>query len=340
MRPAACKLVAFSPARDATMKIYKQLTYEQRCQISALNRIGSSQQSIADAIGTSQSAVSRELKRNKGKRGYRYKQAQGKTNTRRKKAGKAIKMTVAMIELIESKLCEKWSPEQISGWLLTDQGMCISHETIYQHVRRDKCAGGDLHTSLRRKGKKYQSRSKSQAGRGHIKNRVSIDQRPAIVDDKSRVGDWEIDLVIGKGHSGALVTIVERRTSFTVSTRIDDKSAETVTNATIALLKPFKDAVLTITADNGKEFAYHEKITKKLEAPVYFADPYSSWQRGLNENTNGLLRQYWPKVTNFKNVPKKEVASVIIQLNDRPRKKLGYKTPAKLMAEHMAAIAA
>jgi IS30 family transposase len=154
------------------------------------------------------------------------------------------------------------------------------------------------------------------------------------------VGDWEIDLVIGKGHSGALVTIVERNTSFTVSTRVDDKSAKTVTAATIGLLAPFKGAVLTITADNGKEFAYHEKMTESLQCDVYFAYPYCSWQRGLNENTNGLLRQYWPKSTDFKKVSQSAVQDVIVDLNDRPRKKLNYKTPAKLMAEHMVAIAA
>ena len=197
-----------------------------------------------------------------------------------------------------------------------------------------------MYCYLRRKGKSYQPRSKSHAGRGHIKNRVGIEARPAIVDEKGRVGDWEIDLVIGKGHSGALVTIVERATRFTVSKRINDKSAKTVTAATIALLAPFKKAVHTITADNGKEFAYHEKVTEALDAKVYFAAPYSSWQRGLNENTNGLLRQYWPKNTDFKRVSPNEVSSVIIKLNRRPRKKLGYKTPEKLMAEHMAAIAA
>ena len=169
---------------------------------------------------------------------------------------------------------------------------------------------------------------------------MSIDDRPQVVDDKSRIGDWEIDLVIGKGHSGALVTIVERKTSFTVSMRVDDKSARSVTAATIALLQPFEGAVFTITADNGKEFAYHEVMTEYLKCGVYFADPYCSWQRGLNENTNGLLRQYWPKSTDFKKVSQSEVEDVIVKLNDRPRKKLNYKTPAKLMAEHMVAIAA
>jgi len=322
------------------MKNDKQLTYEQRCQISALKKSGMTQQQIADIINVDQSTISRELRRNTGQRGYRHKQAQQMSDERRCTATKAVKMTPDMIKIIESKLREKLSPEQISGWLLAERKERLSYETIYFHIWADKAAGGDLFTHCRRRGKAYQPRNKSQAGRGHIKNRVSIDERPAIVDEKSRVGDWEIDLVIGKGHSGALVTIVERVTSFTVSRRINDKSAKTVTAATIALLAPYKEAVHTITADNGKEFAYHEQMTTALDAPVYFADPYCSWQRGLNENTNGLLRQYWPKKTDFKKVTEKEVSAVIIQLNNRPRKKIRYKTPADLMAEHMAAIAA
>jgi len=322
------------------MNTYSQLTYEQRCQISILNKMNSSQQMIARAIGVSQPTVSRELRRNTGQRGYREKQAQNMSDKRRHSARKPIKMTPSMIDLIELKLEEKWSPEQISGWLLEENGQTISYESIYLHIWADKKSGGFLFKHLRRQGKAYQPRGRKQAGRGHIKNRVSIDDRPDIVDEKTRVGDWEIDLVIGRGHSGALVTIVERQTKFTVSTRINDKSAETVTAATIALLTPLKGAVFTITADNGKEFAYHERVSEALDAKVYFADPYSSWQRGLNENTNGLLRQYWSKITDFKKVSQKEVSSVIVQLNNRPRKTLNYQTPATLMADHMAALAA
>ncbi|WP_435237488.1 IS30 family transposase [Psychromonas sp. PT13] len=323
------------------MKTYNQLTYELRCQIYALKKIGISQNKIAQQLKVSQSTISRELSRNTGKRGYRIKQAQSLAQGRRLHSRKAIKMTSNLIALIDSKIYMKWSPEQISGWLKEVHRILISHETIYLHVWADKKRGGQLFQHLRRKGKAYQSRSKDkQAGRGFIKNRVSIDERPTVIDNKSRIGDWEIDLVIGKGHSGALVTIVERKTSFTVSMRVDDKSAKSVTAATIALLQPYKKAVHTITADNGKEFAYHEMMSEYLDCGVYFADPYCSWQRGLNENTNGLLRQYWPKATDFKKVSQSEVEDVIVQLNDRPRKKLNYKLPAKLMAEHMAAIAA
>jgi IS30 family transposase len=322
------------------MKSYKQLTYEQRCQIYALKKTNNSQQVIADLIGVNQSVISRELKRNGGKRGYRFKQAQALSDKRRLASAKALKMTDSLIFLINEKIKIRWSPEQVSGWLDVEKGIKLSHETIYRHIWSDKISGGQLYLYLRRKGKTYQSRAKSQAGRGHIINRVSIDERPTIVDEKSRVGDWEIDLVIGKGHSGAIVTIVERSLSFTVSKRIFNKKADTVTKATIELLKPYKDVVHTITADNGKEFAYHEKMTEALEAPVYFADPYCSWQRGLNENTNGLLRQYWPKDTDFKKVSPSEVKAVILELNNRPRKKLGFKTPSDLMEKHVASVAA
>ncbi len=322
------------------MSNYKQLTYEQRCQIEVLNKSGMNQQEIADAVGTSQSTVSRELKRNTGQRGYRHKQAQGKAEERRHNAGKSVKMTELMIARIELKLSEKWSPEQISGWLSDEYGETLSHERIYQHIWADKRTGGALYTHLRRQGKRYQKRCNGKTSRGQIRNRVGIEERPAVVDEKSRIGDWEIDTVIGKGHSGALVTIVERATQFTLVANVPNKSAEAVTAATIQLLRPYKEALHTITADNGKEFAYHEQLTAELGAAIYFARPYHSWERGLNENTNGLLRQYWPKSTDFTQITDKDVLAVATQLNQRPRKTLGFKTPEVLMQNHMAAQAA
>jgi len=301
---------------------------------------GCSQRKIAMTIGTTQSTVSRELGRNAGARGYRHKQAQVKTQQRRAEAVQRTKMTSVMVKTIESKLRIEWSPEQISGWLLNDREELISHESIYLHIWADKQAGGDLYTHLRRQGKKYDKRRNGKSTRGQIKNRVSIDDRPKVVEDKSRIGDWEIDTVIGKGHSGALVTIVERVTKLTVSSRVNSKSAADVTRATIALLKPYEDVVHTITADNGKEFAYHEEISKALSVDVYFAHPYSSWERGLNENTNGLLRQYFPKNTDFKKVEQIEVRRAVRRLNSRPRKDLDFKTPAQLMEDYRAALAA
>ncbi len=319
---------------------YQQLTYEQRCQISVLIKRGYSQRLIAETIGTSQPTISRELTRNAGKKGYRSKQAQGKSTLRRTEAVSPTKMTVHMIGVVESKLCIQWSPEQISGWLLEEHALLLSHETIYLHVWANKKAGGDLYTHLRRQGKKYDKRRNGKSTRGQIKNRVSIDDRPSVVDDKSRIGDWEIDTVIGKNHSGALVTIVERVTKYTVSAQVANKTAAAVTKATISLLRPLKDVVHSITADNGKEFAYHEAISKALSTDVYFAHPYSSWERGLNENTNGLLRQYFPKSTNLKKVTDSEVKIAVKRLNSRPRKDLDFKTPDQLMRAHRAELAA
>ena len=323
------------------MSSYKQLTYEQRCQIEVLNRSGFSQEAIGHAVGTSQSAISRELSRNQGKRGYRHRQAHIRAIQRRKAAASATKMKPGLLAVIDVKLGQHWSPEQISGWLLEDRDQGISHESIYRYVWADKKRGGVLHTYLRRRGRHYQWRgSNGKTRRGQIKNRVSIDERPSIVDAKRQVGHWEIDTVIGKGHSGVLVTIVERVTKFTVACRALSKSAAHVTVATLTLLAPFKAAVRSITADNGKEFAHHEQIAKSLRCDVYFAHPYCSWERGLNENTNGLLRQDYPKSTDFKQVTDSEVRKVVNRLNDRPRKMLAFKTPEYLMRKHMAALAA
>ena len=321
-------------------KYYNQLTYEQRCQISVLMKRDYSQRDIAEAVGVSQSTISRELSRNTGLKSYRHKQAQEKAVQRRKEAARPTKMTSSMINIIKAKLRIEWSPEQISGWLLMEHESLISHESIYLYIWADKRSGGDLYTYLRRQGKKYDKRRNGKSTRGQIRNRVCIDDRPKVVDDKSRIGDWEIDTVIGKGHRGALVTIVERVTNYTLSAQVDSKSAEEVTQATIALLRPFKDVVKTITADNGKEFAYHEKISKAMCADVYFAHPYSSWERGLNENTNGLLRQYFPKDTDLTTVTQKEVRRAVNRLNSRPRKGLGFKTPSQMMREYRAALAA
>ena len=322
------------------MSEYKQLTYEQRCQIEALKKSGFTQKEIADVVGVSQPTISRELRRNLGQRGYRHKQAQQMADQRRSSVQRSSKMTEPMIALITEKLQQKWSPEQISGWLLEELSEKLSHERIYQYVWEDKYQGGDLHTHLRRQGKKYQKRCNGKTSRGQIRDRVSIDERPAVVDEKSRIGDWEIDTVIGKGHSGALVTIVERVTKLTLVASVPNKSAEAVTAATIALLEPYKDALHTITADNGKEFAYHQKISSELGVGFYFAHPYHSWERGLNENTNGLLRQYWPKDTNFLKVSNDDIYEVVTELNSRPRKTLDFKTPEYLMHNYLASKAA
>lgn len=320
------------------MRNYKQLTQEQRYQIKILMEAGKNQKEIAALLGVSESTVCRELKRNRGKKGYRPKQAQIKANRRRKGAAKAIKMTGGVVAVIEEKIRLDWSPEQISGWLREEQGIAISHERIYQHIWTDKRHGGTLHKHLRQSNKKRKKQYGSKDKRGQIRNRVSIDERPDIVAQKARIGDWEIDTVIGKNHQGALVTIVDRVSKFTLIKKVGSKHAEIVTEAVIIMLKPYLDKTLTITADNGKEFAGHEKIKGQLNADVYFAHPYHSWERGLNENTNGLIRQYFTKGSSFGDITDEEVEAVMYKLNHRPRKTLNYKTPhavffAELMQE-------
>jgi len=309
------------------MKKYSQLTDVQRYQIEALKKAEKDQKTIASIIGVSASTISRELKRNTGQRGYRPKQAHSKALKRRKEAAKVIKMTTSVITLIETKIQLDWSPEQVSGWLNKAHDISISHERIYQHVREDKRQGGTLYKHLRYSHKKRKKQYGGKDKRGQIKNRVSIDERPEIVAQKTRIGDWEIDTVIGKNHQGALVTIVDRVSRFTLIKKVSSKHADVVTAATIDLLKPYMDKTWTITADNGKEFAGHEILAEQLNASVYFAHPYHSWERGLNENTNGLIRQYFTKGSSFVDITHEQVEEVMRKLNHRPRKALNYKTP-------------
>jgi transposase, IS30 family len=309
------------------MSHYKQLDQAQRYQIAILKKAGKNQQEIAELLGVSAGTICRELQRNKGKKGYRPKQAQIKAEKRRKQATKVLKMTASITMLIESMIVLDWSPEQISGVLKEEQGIAISHERIYQHIWTDKLHGGTLYKHLRQSGKKRKKRYGSKDKRGQIRNRTSIDDRPVVVTEKTRIGDWEIDTVIGKNHQGALVTIVDRVSKFTLIKIVASKHADVITEATISLLKPYMDKTFTITADNGKEFAGHEKMTEALGADVYFAHPYCSWERGLNENTNGLIRQYFTKGSSFEKITDADVEVVMNKLNHRPRKTLNFKTP-------------
>ena len=177
------------------------------------------------------------------------------------------------------------------------------------------------------KGRSCRKRYGKMERRGQIPNRLFIEDRPAIVDERKRIGDWEADTIIGKNHRQAIVSIVERKTGLTLIKKVERKTSKAVSQAMIDLLKPYKNKVRTITSDNGKEFAGHEEIAKKLKADFYFAHPYASWERGTNENTNGLIRQYFPKNRDFTTITKKEINFAMERLNNRPRKRLGYRTP-------------
>ncbi|MFT7562071.1 MAG: IS30 family transposase [Flavobacteriales bacterium] len=222
---------------------------------------------------------------------------------------------------------EDLSPNQIYGWLKKKSFQSVSSEWIYQYILIDKKSGGDLHSHLRCQKKRYGSPDR----RGQLKNRVSIDDRPAIVDERKRIGDWEMDLIIGRIGGAVLMTAVERKTRFTVIVLSSDKTAELVRQAILKGLTPLAAQVETMTYDNGKEFAQHEMISEALNASSYFAHPYHSWERGLNENTNGLIRQYAPKGSSFDDMTHADVQKIMDKLNDRPRKCLDFDTPNQVL---------
>ena len=307
------------------MKQYTQLTEHQRYQIYALMKAGFNQTETADVLEVHKSTISRELQRNRGLRGYRPRQAQQLAQARRE-AGYQSRIPTALWQRVEAWLRDEWSPEQISDWLRNREGYSLSHEWIYQYIYQDKAGGGDLYRTLRCQ-KQRKKRYGSYQRRGALVNTVSIEERPTIVDRKTRIGDWETDTVIGKGHRQALVTLTERKSMYTLIAHVKRRTARAVRQALIRLLKGIRNKVHTITSDNGKEFAEHAVIAKALDTGFYFAHPYASWERGLNENTNGLIRQYFPKKMDFSTITQQQLNTVMRKLNHRPRKTLGSRTP-------------
>ena len=317
------------------MREYRQLTDEDRIEIYAMKQAGKQQNEIAAELGVHPSTVSRELLRNAGLRGYRPKQAQQKALHRRFTARKAVKMTPETIDYIECKLAQEHSPEQIAERMKIDpdwHGPTVSHERIYQHTWQDKAQGGKLYKYLRIGGtKQRRKRRNSRDMRGTIKNRVGIEQRPDIVERKIRIGDWEGDTVVGKNHQGALVTLVDRKSKLTLIGKVNRYTANAVEKTIVSLMDLLPRRSYTLTVDNGKEFASHESVADALRIRVYFADPYSAWQRGLNENTNGLIRQYVPKGSEVRTLTNEQVRHIMDRLNNRPRKTLGFLTPNEVL---------
>lgn len=309
------------------MKPYKQLASEQRYQIYGLKQAGLDQSQIALYLGVNKSTISRELSRNKGQRGWRPKQAQSFRDERKRSCLNGKRISLHEWADVERLVRADFSPEQIEHRLALEGGLRISHETVYRHIYADKKNGGDLHQHLRSQKPHRKRYASGQERRGVLKNRVSIDERPAIVERKKRVGDWEGDTVIGKNHKGGLVTLADRKTRYVLAGHIRSKHADGVTAVTTHLLEPHKDRCHTITFDNGKEFAGHERIAAALQTSIYFAHPYHSWERGLNENSNGLLRQYFPKRMDLSNISEEQVQRAVDRLNHRPRKVLGYRSP-------------
>lgn len=313
---------------------YKHLSPEQRYTISVLLQRDEpmSPAEIARTIGVHRSTVSRELKRNSDGRGhhkYNHDLAQRKADKRMKNRPHACKFTDEMKRDARRYLIYmQYSPEQIAGRCRQQGREMVSYETLYKWIWYEKRHGNkELAECLRNQGRKYAKRGATNRSRGIIKDRVGIEQRPQIVNEKSRFGDFEIDTMIGKNHKGAIMTTNDRCTHIVLIRRLEGKEATPLAEAAVEALSPYKRMLHTITADNGKEFARHKEIAEKLGVQFYFARPYHSWERGANENTNGLIRQYIPKGTDFSTLTDEYIAEVEWKLNNRPRKSLGYLTP-------------
>lgn len=306
-----------------------QLTVEQRYIIQALKDEGFTQTEIAKRINRDKSVVSREIKRNCDIRNGKYTAdlAERKCRNRHKRKRKRQYFTEDIRQKVEYLLQEDYSPEQIVGVLRLQGEPCVSHERIYLHIWEDKKHGGMLYKHLRNRGKRYRKRGASKDKRGQIPDKIGIEKRPKIVEEKNRIGDLEIDLVIGKNHKKAILTVNDRATSKAKIALLESKSAYEVKQKTVEILKEWKPFLKTITSDNGKEFALHKDIAETLNIDYYFARPYHSWERGANENFNGLLRQYFPKKYDFNQITQEDIDNAENKLNNRPRKRLGFLTP-------------
>ena len=309
------------------------LTAEQRYTIEKMYQQGYKQTVIADTIGKHKSVVSRELKRNCDKRSgtYHHELAQRKYAARQKEKPKKLRFTAEIQAHASRLLREDYSPEQVVG-ILQKQGMeTVSVERLYQHIWKDKKRGGEIYQHLRNQGRKYRKRGDKKDNRGIIKNRIDIDERPEIVADRSRFGDVEVDLIVGKNHKEFILTINDRASGMLKMRKVASKKADVVSKAIVEELRDWMPWLHTMTADNGKEFAFHQYVSAQLEIDHYFAKPYHSWERGSNENLNGLIRQYFKKSSDFSEITNEQIKEVENKLNNRPRKRFQFETPIFVM---------
>ena len=312
-------------------------TVEQRYKLEVLIQQNVSKSQISIELNKHISSVYREINRNSDARNSIYKGnlAIRKCDRRHEEKPKNQRFTDDLKEYVKNLIIEDLSPEQIVGRALKEGVDCVCIETIYKFVWDDKKQGGELYSHLRNQGKAYRKRGASKDKRGQIVGRIGIENRPKEVEEKQRFGDLEIDLVIGKDHKGALLTINDRATGMLQMKKIESKDAEIVKNATIELLKNWKPFLQTITSDNGKEFAKHQSIATALKIDYYFANPYCSWERGANENLNGLVRQYFPKGSDFSLITAEQVQVVVEKLNNRPRKRYQFNSPNEVYLQKL-----
>lgn len=309
------------------------LTESQRYVISSLLKQGKRQSEIAKVIDKDKSVISREIKRNSDGRSGEYRDdlANKKYHHRQEVKKKNKRFTPSIQASVEELLKEDYSPEQIVGTLKKQEKDTVSIERIYQHVWEDKKKKGDLFIHLRSNGKRYRKRGNYKNTRGIIQNRISIEKRPKMVERKTRFGDFEIDLIIGKNHEQAIVTANDRASGILKMRKVMSKNSEEVTRITTDMLQDWTPYIKTITSDNGKEFAEHEEIAENLQLDYYFAHPYHSWERGANENLNGLIRQYFKKGSDFTLITDEQIQAVENKLNNRPRKRYKYENPIFVM---------
>lgn len=312
---------------------YTHLTKEERYQIRAMLSAEYTMRDIARELGRSPSTISREVRRNRGQRGYRPKQAHELAEDRARSCRCRHRITPDQWRTVERLIRLDWSPQQIAGRTRLEGSVRVSHEWIYEFIYADKLLGGDLHTHLRCQKQRRKRYGSGRQRRGQIVDRVGIEQRPAAADERAEIGHWEVDTIIGKGHRGACLTAVERVSRYTRVAKLNRRTARATGDQLRKRLKPLIEVVHTITGDNGKEFGDHSRISFALECDFYFADPYSSWQRGTNENTNGLIRQYLPKDRDLTTLTGPEVRMIENRLNYRPRKCLGYLTPHEILSD-------
>jgi IS30 family transposase len=309
---------------------YKHLTATERELIAKKLRLGLSIRAIAQALERSPSSISREIRRNSLTEIYAPETARLAAEKRARNCRNAKTISAETWVYVVEKLQQKHSPEQISGVLKNRLAIVLSHSTIYRYIHADKRNGGKAYKHLRGANKRRKSYGAALDGRGKIPARVDISKRPKSVETRDEIGDWEGDTVVGAHHLGAVVTLVERKTGYAVIAKVADRTAKSVTDACIKALSACKMPVKSITFDNGKEFSHHQEISQAIDTKIYFSKPHSPWQRGCNENFNGLLRQYLPKKMPFATVTQEQLNEIMNEINARPRKRLGYYSPLEM----------
>lgn len=308
---------------------YRRVTNEHRICLKTMLEAGISQAKIALKLSFHPSTISRELGRNSGLRGYRVKQAQLRCDERQLYRFNPRKMLPAMIEVVTQKIQLKWSPEQISNWLRINGHPFVAPQSIYTFLYEDRKNGGTLWKNLRYAHKQRRRRFPNEERRGRIQNARPIAKRPNGANKRKKRGHWERDTMLGKNRKNAVLVLTDRKTRYNLFSKLSRRLAPLVTQRTVKLLQGFP--VRSITNDRGHEFASHQKLELKLGKPVYFCEPYSSYQRGTNENRIGILRQYIPKGSDIAKLHGRTLRKIQDEINQRPMKCLGWRSPYELM---------